>query len=400
MKKIKGLGLLILVLMMVIGFAVVTTNLVINGATTVATNPTNFDVIFSYATTDEGGSATISQDKKSITFNSKTMSLVGDTSTLNYTVLNQSSDYDANVSVTWRAIDIINNVDYSDYYTVSLVGFNTDDPTAIAAKNYADGRIVITLNEPIIESVSITFTMTLNVNAVERSNKATAAPFYTVTSGSIYQIGSEVTIAGEEFYVVNNSIDNTHIALLAKYGLNVGPRAIKSNGAVEGIQNSRCYGARSSENQTGEPWDCAVKFSDTAYWIASEHTLKPEYQALTDGEEHYVYDENSNLYQYLENYASYLSRGSNANITARLIKVNELQRLGCGGKGCDGAPSWLMTSTYWTGSTFNDPAIMGVVARDGKHYYSLVGGATFDYNGAYINDISYVIRPVIIIEIQ
>ena len=400
MKKTKGLGLLILVLMMVIGFAVVTTNLVINGATTVATNPTNFDVIFSYATTDEGGSATISQDKKSITFNSKTMSLVGDTSTLNYTVLNQSSDYDANVSVTWNAVDVINNVDYSDYYSVSLVGFNTDDPTTIAAKNYADGRIVITLNEPIIESVSITFTMTLNVNAIERSNKATAAPFYTVTSGDIRQIGSEVTIAGEEFYVVNNSIDNTHIALLAKYGLNVGPRAIKSNGAVEGIQNSGCYGARNPENQSGEPWNCAVKFSDSAYWIASEYTLKPEYAALTDSNEHYVYDQNSNLYQYLENYASYLSRGSNANITARLIKVSELRSLGCSGKGCDGAPSWLMTSTYWTGSTFSSERNIGVVSRDGRHYYSNVPGVDLSQRDAYINDISYVVRPVIIIEIQ
>jgi hypothetical protein len=399
MKKTKDLGLLILVLLMAIGFATVTTNLVINGSTSVATNPADFNVIFSYATTDEGGTATISQDKKSITFNSRTLSQVGDTSTLNYTVLNQSSNYDASVSVTWSAVDIVNNVDYSDYYTVTRTGFDPEDPTTIVGKAFEDGKIVITLTKPVIDNVQITFQMTLVVSAAERTNTATSQPYYTVTSGSIDTVGSVVEIEGEEFYVIGSQDDN-HIKLLAKYGLNVGPRAIKSNGAVEGIQNSGCYGARNSENRGNYTWDCAVKYSDSAYWIVSEYTLKQEYAALTDDDEHYVYDQNSNLYQYLENYASYLSRGTNANITARLIRVDELRRLGCDGKGCDGAPSWLMSSTYWTGSTFTSERNIGVVARDGKHYYSSMPEDALPEYDAYLNDIAYVLRPVIILEIQ
>ena len=393
MKKTKDLGLLILVLLMAIGFATVTTNLVINGSANVATNPADFNVIFSYATTDEGGTATISRDQKSITFNSRTLSQVGDTSTLNYTILNQSQYYDASVSVTWSAVDIVNNVDYSDYYTVSLTGFTDDNSTIISGKNYVDGSVVITLNDVVLDNVQITFQINLVVNAVSRQSEATVQPYYTVTSGSIYQQGSEVEIEGEEFYVID-TIDNTHIALLAKYGLNVGSHSIQG---TEGIQNVGCYGARSVSQFSGEDyWPCTVAFSDSTYWIQSGYTVKPEY--ARDNINYYVYDENSNIYQYVENYVNYLNR-SGGNVTGRLIKSSELSRLGCSGKGCGGAPQWLMSSTFWTGATFEDPLNIGVVGRDGNYYYS--GGFTVSEQlVAYLNDIAYVVRPVIILEIE
>ena len=133
-KKMKYI-ILVLVLLLSIGFAVITTNLFLNGSAFIGYG--DFDVRFSSANTNEG-TATISNDGLSITFSSKKLTLVGETSTLDYTITNYSKEYDTSINVSLN----IDDETYNDYYTVDHTY-----PSRIDAKQSDNGRLRITLNK-------------------------------------------------------------------------------------------------------------------------------------------------------------------------------------------------------------------------------------------------------------
>ena len=173
MNKMTKHGVIGLLLILAIGFAAVVTNLVINGNSNISTNTEDFDVYFTSATTDEGGTARIDEsNNKHITFVSKKLSFVGNSTDLNYTVYNNSSQYDANVNIEFSAVNVVDDVDYSSYYTLSFDGFDpttSEHTTTMPAKTTKDGTIVVTLLKPVLEDVEIEFTLTLTVNATERT---------------------------------------------------------------------------------------------------------------------------------------------------------------------------------------------------------------------------------------
>ena len=94
-------------------------------------------------------------------------------------------------------------------------------------------------------------------------------------------------------------------------------------------------------------------FSSTNYW--SSLTTYPAY----------VYDSNSILYNYVENYKTYLESKGAAVEEARLIKVEELDALGCSSSSysCSGAPSWVYSTTYWPGEAWGYNQIWLVVSN-------------------------------------
>ena len=87
--------------MLAIGFAAVSTTLIINGTIVIGTNENDFDVIFTEAKLDgtESSKAVISADKRKITFSTNKLVSVGDTSILEYKVKNNSTQYGANVTI-------------------------------------------------------------------------------------------------------------------------------------------------------------------------------------------------------------------------------------------------------------------------------------------------------------
>lgn len=83
------------------------------------------------------------------------------------------------------------------------------------------------------------------------------------------------------------------------------------------------------DEESVENYFAVVSFSETNYWYDSG-SLKP-----------YIYDSNSNLYQYVENYKNILEEDYNAIIDdARLLSYQEAIALGC-----DGEESTCLTST-------------------------------------------------------
>lgn len=100
MKGKTKKSIVVLVLLMVIGFAAVTTTLTINGVIRLGANQENFknNLIFTkaeltYSDTNKTvaeGEVTISEDKKGINFNTQELKNIGENVTLTYNVKNNS----------------------------------------------------------------------------------------------------------------------------------------------------------------------------------------------------------------------------------------------------------------------------------------------------------------------
>jgi len=199
-----------------------------------------------------------------------------------------------------------------------------------------------------------------------------------VVSGDGTQVGDEVCIKEECFYVMYS--DDTTVTMLAKYNLYVGNECTSSSSSscaaygdeATGKQNSSMLGYLAGESiRKG-----TTKFSNTNYWSSTVSS----YPA-------YVYDSNSTLYSYVENYKTYLSTLGVTPTEARLITKEELETLGCSGSShsCSGAPSWVYATAYWLGS-----------AESSYNGLSVNGFGNISSN-IYIDNSSFGCRPVITI---
>lgn len=203
MTKNARFSVIVIILLLSIGFAAVTTNLIINSVAQVGVNQEDFDVYFLTATPEPGGSASISENRKVITYSTKVLSMVGDEAVLDYTVINNSSMYDARVNVS---VNVDNQ--YNDYFSISTTTFNDSSNTLIEAKKTKDGKVTIRLLKPILETQEINFTITLDVDAEERSTIAEAV--VTNSRKSIY--------SWSEIPFLSNNITDT-VDTLGEYGI-------------------------------------------------------------------------------------------------------------------------------------------------------------------------------------
>ena len=208
----------------------------------------------------------------------------------------------------------------------------------------------------------------------EITNNGAVESLVTVVSGDGTQVGNEVCIKNECFYVIS-STDST-VTMLSKYNLYVGGEYNSGWTAygdeATGIQDSTMLGYVSGQTiRKG-----TTKFSNTNYWSSTVSSYPT-----------YVYDSNSTLYSYVENYKTYLSTLGVTPTEARLITKEELEGLGCivSSGSCSGAPSWVYSTTYWSGSAFSSYGV----------WYVGSNGDFFNFNFSYDNYLGC--RPVITI---
>ena len=195
-----------------------------------------------------------------------------------------------------------------------------------------------------------------------------------VVSGDGTQKSDEVCIGEECFYVMYS--DDTSITMLAKYNLHVGNECISNSSSsctaygdeATGKQDSTMIGLGTT------PIKGTAAFSNANYWSSTVSS----YPA-------YVYDSNSILYSYVENYKTYLSTLGVTPTEARLITKEELEGLGCSNKSCKTAPSWVYTTSYWTGT-----------AESSSYVWRVYNTGGFYFNYYYYEDL-YGCRPVIVI---
>ena len=157
--------LIVAILLMSIGFAAISTTLIINGSANVSENNEDFSVIFTAASIDGNDvySTAVDDTKKIIIFETSELKTLNQTSILTYEVTNNSSQYDAEVSVT-----CVPKTGTTAKYT-SIKNKLDNDATVVKAKSTVNGTLTITLNKTTTEEVSEEYTCKLEFNAVERT---------------------------------------------------------------------------------------------------------------------------------------------------------------------------------------------------------------------------------------
>ena len=166
--------LIIAILLMSIGFAAISTTLVINGNANVSENNEDFSVIFTAASIDgkDVYSTAVDETKKTITFTTSELKTLNQTSILTYEVTNNSSNYDANVTVT-----CVPKEGTTAKYT-SIKNKLENDATKVLSKSSVNGTLTVTLDKVATESVTEEYTCKLEFTATERDEIGkTKTPF-------------------------------------------------------------------------------------------------------------------------------------------------------------------------------------------------------------------------------
>ena len=158
--------LVITILLLAVGFAAISTTLIINGTAKVGENTDDFSVIFTKATLDgtDVYENVISQDKKTVTFETNDLKTLNQTSVLTYEVTNNSANYDAEVQVNCKVKD---NTEAK--YT-SIKNELENNATVVKAKESVNGTLTVNLEKVATDEVKEQYVCTLELNAVEREN--------------------------------------------------------------------------------------------------------------------------------------------------------------------------------------------------------------------------------------
>ena len=160
--------LIVAILLMSIGFAAISTTLIINGNAKVSENNEDFSVIFTAASIDgkDVYSTAVDDTKKIITFETSELKTLNQTSILTYEVTNNSSNYDANVTIT-----CVPKEGTTAKYT-SIKNDLENNATVVKAKESVNGTLTVTLDKTSTEEVSEEYTCKLEFNAIERTEIA------------------------------------------------------------------------------------------------------------------------------------------------------------------------------------------------------------------------------------
>ncbi len=139
----KKRNIMILVFMLVIGFAAVSTTLVINGNLNIGYNEENFSssVVYTRAETEDG-TAEINQSEKNITFETNKLENVNQSATLEFDVTNKSRNYNAEVTIKCGLKE--NFESFSEYLNIET---DITSPFKLISSETKTGRLVVTLKK-------------------------------------------------------------------------------------------------------------------------------------------------------------------------------------------------------------------------------------------------------------
>ena len=192
----KKSAIIIAIILMSIGFASISTTLIINGNANVSENNEDFSVIFTAASIDGKDVYTTAVDdtKKTITFTTSELKTLNQTSVLKYEVTNNSSQYDANVIVT-----CVPKAGTTAKYT-SIKNKLDNDVAVVKAKTSVNGTLTITLDKTSTESVTEEYTCKLEFNAVERDTLGSSEPTY------YYAFGTPTTASATDYTTLGKNV--------------------------------------------------------------------------------------------------------------------------------------------------------------------------------------------------
>ena len=271
--------ILLVVLLMTVGFAAVSTTLYINGSTNISANPDDFSVYFSDAKVNGTQDLSVVVSETELSFTTE-LSTLGETYVLDYDVTNGSKNYDAKLTM--------NCTGGNEYLTVSNA---FDTATNLEALKTRSGKLTLELTKSYTgDDQEVTIACEINANAVERN--ALGEGTVNESIGDNYGIGRLIVIGDERFNVISQTEDT--VTMLAQY--NLGPNY--------------------KQTTVANP----VSFSNSSGW---EYTPGPKEIDIQ------VYDGNAKTY--VNEYVSYLEGETGKDLSGNLITFSELMMLGCSG---------------------------------------------------------------------
>ena len=152
-------SILLIIILMVVGFAAVSTTLFINGQTKINPNQEDFNVYYSDAYVNGKQDKSVIIDDTHIVFETELLKL-GEKYVLDYEVTNGSKNYDAEL--------VMECTGSNEYLTVTN---EFDDETILKAKALREGKLTLELTKSNAgEDVEVTIACTIKANAIERDS--------------------------------------------------------------------------------------------------------------------------------------------------------------------------------------------------------------------------------------
>ncbi len=163
----KKRNVIILVVMLIVGFAAVTSTLVINGVLSIGENSDDFNIIFTSAKIDgTKRNDVINADKTSITYETKMLTTIDEESVLDYEVTNTSRNYDAEVDIVCNVVDETDNVIEGNNIYVDMT-YEPNKMTLLSGET-KKGKITARLIKAVTEPMDINIKCALTGTAKER----------------------------------------------------------------------------------------------------------------------------------------------------------------------------------------------------------------------------------------
>ena len=264
---------------------------------------------------------------------------------------------------------------YLNYIIEYENGESINTKQLVSKESFVRLKVRVEFRKDVIASDLPTTSETLNlaftVNYVQSDGSGSV-----ITNNGIYDpytVGNEKCYGSECFYVISSTEDT--VTMLAKYNLYVGETWDGTNDLIYGEE------ATGKQNLTmvGDVDGQTVRKGVTGF---SSNDKKGEKYTDYSG---------SIVEEYVNNYSLYLSTLGVMIQEARLITKTELEILGCveSSDSCIDAPSWVYSSSYWTGT--QDKSVSGDMAlfcvRSNGNFNSLY----------YFSNRFLGVRPVIVI---
>ena len=198
----KRASIVVAILLLAVGFAAISTTLIINGTAKVSENNEDFSVIFTKASLDgtDVYNTVIDNTKKTITFETSDLKTLNQTSVLNYEVTNNSANYDAEVQVNCKV-----KGNTTAKYT-SIKNELKGNATVIKAKETLNGTLTVTLNKVATEEVREEYVCTLTLNAVERNTLGVTKPTFVAWVPTYYAFGTPTTASATDYTTVGKNV--------------------------------------------------------------------------------------------------------------------------------------------------------------------------------------------------
>jgi len=438
-KDIKLFILLILLLVITIGYALVSTTLKITGNATITKQ--TWSVYWGVPTVTEGSVTTTpptrSEDSgdpanTKLTW-STTLSLPGDYYEFEVDAVNAGT-IDAMITGITPTVSpaLPTNPDYIKYSVTYADGITpalnhllpkADQSTTPSTPTTEKYKVRVYYDEAAATAATInnmssstTYTFTLNITYGQATDEAIPKPVWVLPNGRTkdnLQVGDEICAKGECFNFVR--YDGNNAVMLAKYNLKVG--YIYDDDDVEQgryTNSTAGYNKQSSDAKgyvAGETRYGTVAFAATNYWWDSEnYEIKPKYG--NDFDTNNVYDTDYTTEPDFSTTCSYMSHncfytpgysaayyveeykeileGLGATIeSTRLLTYEDVEdaSIGCSWSGCPttGTGSFVTRTSFWLASAADEATII---------YIDTTGNLM---DSTFGNDREFGVRPVIVV---